>query len=149
MFIKCREINAKLTPARDDRTLEVFDDQAPWESSPIIYHINHTLNKEEHTAEELKAATIRDMKNLPDGVNYFTDGSKSESRVAAAYIVKNTASFLRLNDDATITQAELVVIWGALEHAAENSLKAIIHTDALTAVQILRNKKNSERCTSV
>ena len=63
------------------------------------------------------------MKSLPDGVNYFTEGSKSESRVAAAYIVNNTASFLRPNDDATITQAELVAIWGALEHAAENSYR--------------------------
>ena len=50
------------------------------------------------------------MQSLPDGVHYFTDGSKSESKVAAAYIVNDTASFLRLNDDATITQAELVAI---------------------------------------
>ena len=84
------------------------------------------------------------MQSLPDGVHYFTDGSKSESRVAAAYIMNDTASFLRLNDDATITQAELVAIWGALEHAAEHSLKAIIHTDSLTAIQILRNEKSSE-----
>ena len=144
-LIKSREIYAKLAPASDDRTLEAFDDQAPWESSPILYHVNHTINKGKHTGEELKAASLRDMQSLPDGVHYFTDGSKSESRVAAAYIVNDTASFLRLNDDATITQAELVAIWGALEHAAEHSLKAIIHTDSLTAIQILRNKKNSER----
>ena len=144
-LIKSREIYAKLAPASDDRTLEAFDDQAPWESSPILYHVNHTINKGKHTGEELKAASLRDMQSLPDGVHYFTDGSKSESRVAAAYIVNDTASFLRLNDDATITQAELVAIWGALEHAAEHSLKAIIHTDSLTAIQTLRNKKNSER----
>ena len=145
LLIKCREIYAKLAPASDDRTLEAFDDQAPWESTPILYRVNHTINKGEHTAEELKAASLRDVQSLPDGVHYFTGGSKSESRVAAAYFVNNTASFLRLNDDATITQTKLVAIRRALEHAVEHSLKAIIHTDSLTAIQIFRNEKSSER----
>ena len=47
------------------------------------------------------------MKDLPTGTHYYTDGSKSESRVAAAYIVNKQAAYFRLNNDATITQAEL------------------------------------------
>ena len=57
--------------------------------------------------------------------------------------MNNNASYLRLNDDATITQAELVAIWGALEHAAANQNRAIIHTDSLTAIQILTKNKVS------
>ena len=42
------------------------------------------------------------MKYLPTGNHYYTDVSKSESRVAAAYIVNRQAAYFRLNNDATI-----------------------------------------------
>ena len=85
------------------------------------------------------------MQNLPVGTHYYTDGSKSDSRAAAAFIVNKTVSYLRLNDDAIITQAELVAIWGALEHATTNTNRKIIHTDSVTTIQILMNSKESER----
>ena len=52
---------------------------------------------------------------------------------------------MRLNDDATITQAELVAIWGALEHATTNTNRSIIHTDSTTTIQILMNSKECVR----
>ena len=85
------------------------------------------------------------MQKLPVGTHYYTDGSKSDSRAAAAFIVNKTVSYLRINDDATITQAELVAIWGALEHATTNKNRPIIHTDSMTAIQIPMNSKESER----
>ena len=87
---------------------------------PPLYCINHTLIKLKSTNKELKSVAIQDMQKLPVGIHYYTDGSKSDSRAAAAFIVNKTVSCLRLNDDAIITQAKLVAIWGALEHAATN-----------------------------
>ena len=144
-LITCRDIYKKLSPRLDDRTMETFDVCAPWEALPITFHVNHTITKTSSTANDLKTTAIQEIQNLPSGTHYYTDGSKSNSRVAAAYIVNDNASYLRLNDDATITQAELVAIWGALEHAAANQNRAIIHTDSLTAIQILTKNKESER----
>ena len=98
--------------------------------------------KDKFDSKRYESTAMQEIQNLPSGTHYYTDGSKSNSRVAAAYIVNDNASYLRLNDDATITQAELVAIWSALEHAAANQNRAIIHTDSLTAIQILtKNKK--------
>ena len=94
--------------------------------------MNHTLNHT-HSSEILRKAAECDMKDLPAGTHY-TDGFKSESRVAAAYIMNRQAAYFRLNNDATITQAELFGIWAAIEHALINKLRPIIHTDSLTAI---------------
>ena len=110
-------------------------------SLSLTFHVNHTITKTISTANDLKSTAMQEIQNLPSGTHYYTDGTKSNSRVAAAYIVNDNASYLRLNDDATITQAELVAIWGALEHAAANQNRAIIHTDYLTAIQILTKKQ--------
>ena len=93
----------------------------------------------------MKSVSIQDMQELPFGTHYYTDGSKSDSRAAAVFIVNKTVSCLRLNDDATISKAELVAIRGALEHPATNKNRPIIHTDLMTAIQILMNIKESER----
>ena len=61
------------------------------------------------------------MKDLPTGTHYYTDGSKSKSRVAAAYIVSKQSAYFRLNNDATITQAKFFGIWAAIEHAVINN----------------------------
>ena len=58
------------------------------------------------TKIELTSVAIQDMQKLPVETHYYTDGSKSDSRTAAAFIVNKTVSCLRLNDDATITQDE-------------------------------------------
>ena len=44
-----------------------------------------------------------------------------------------------------ITQAEFFGIWAAIEHAVINKLRPIIHTDSLTAIQVLRDNNKSER----
>ena len=110
----------KIRSKIDYRAVEVIKAHAPWDTPSIIYCINHTLSKLTSTNKELKSAAIQDMQKIPVGTHYYTDGSKSYSRAAAAFIVNKTVSYLMLNDDATITQAELVAIWDALEHAATN-----------------------------
>ena len=58
--------------------------------------------------------------SLLNWINNFLTEMRRRVQYAAAYIVNNNSSYHRLNDDATITQAELMAIWGALEHAAAN-----------------------------
>ena len=97
------------------------------------------------TNKELKSVSIQDMQELLFGTHYYTDGSKSDSRAAAVFIVNKTVLCLRLNDDAIIYKADLVAIRGALEHAATNKNRPITHTDLMTAIQILMNIKESKR----
>ena len=66
----------------------------------------------QHSSEILRKAADSDTKDLPTGTHYYTDGSKSELRVAAAYIVNIQTAYFRLNNDATITQTEFFGIWG-------------------------------------
>ena len=86
---------------------------------------------------------MHEMQNLPIGTH--TEGSKSNSSAAAAYVVNNSAVNFRLNIDVTITQAELMAILGALDHAVINHVRPFIHSDSLTAIHILMNNKESER----
>ena len=112
-LIKCKDNYRKFAPRIDDRTVEVNKDHAPWDTPSIIYCINHTLSKLTSTNKKLKSAAIQDMQKFPVGAHYYTDGSKSDSRAAAAFIVNKKASYLRLNEDATITQAEPILPYGA------------------------------------
>ena len=114
-LLKCKDVYNKLSPRGDDRTLEIFEEHAPWETPNVIYYVNHTMNKNNHSSEILRKAAESDMKDLPTRTHYYTDGSKSESSVAAAYIVNKQAAYFRLNNNATITQAELFGIWAAIE----------------------------------
>ena len=76
-LLKCKDIYNKLLPRGDDRTLEIFEEHALWETPKIIYYVNHTLNKNKHSSEILRKAAGSDMKDLPTGTHYYTDGSKS------------------------------------------------------------------------
>ena len=57
-LIRCRDIHRKLAPRADDRTVEIFQDLAPWEALSIIYNVNHTLTKTTSTHEELRTAAM-------------------------------------------------------------------------------------------
>ena len=144
-LIRCRDIHRKLGPRVNvDRRVDIFEDRVPWEASSIIHNRNHTIIKTS-TPEELRTAIMYEMQNLPTGIHYYTDDSKSDSRATAAYVVNNSAVNFQLNNDATITQAELVAIFGAFDHAVTNQVGPIIDTDSLTAIQIPMNNKESER----
>ena len=74
-LLKCKDIYNKLSPRGHDRTLEIFEEHAPWETPQIIYCANHTLNKTQHSSDILRKAAESDMKKIP--INLYLDLSKA------------------------------------------------------------------------
>lgn len=83
----------------------------------------------------------------PAGANteIFTDGSKMDGKVGAAFVVKKDGIFLhkenfRLRDEATVYQSEMHAIHKALQWIIENKLKKekiVLFSDSLSALQSL------------
>ena len=82
----------------------------------------------------------------PHNSIFYTDGSKTDSGVAAASFSVNTSKVIKLNPDATVMQAELTAIKLALE-TADKTKQLIIHTDSLTSIQALENKDSQNNTT--
>ena len=61
--------------------------------------------------------------------------------MAAAVVHKTEEIIIRLNDSATVLDAEMTAIQLALENARDTEDTITIHTDSLTAVNTLRNRK--------
>ena len=61
--------------------------------------------------------------------------------MAVAVVHKKEEMIIRLNDFASILDAEMTAIRVALENARETRDKIAIHTYSLTAVSILHNRK--------
>ena len=61
--------------------------------------------------------------------------------MAAAVVHKEEEIIIRLNDSASVLDAEMTAIRVALENASKTRDKITIHTDSLTAVNILNNRK--------
>ena len=61
--------------------------------------------------------------------------------MAVAVVHKTEEIIIRLNDSASVLDAELTAIRLALEDASGTRDKITIHTDSLTAVTILSNRK--------
>ena len=61
--------------------------------------------------------------------------------MAAKVVHKEEEVIIRLNDSASVLDAEMTAIRAALENASETRDKITIHTDSLTARSILINRK--------
>ena len=77
----------------------------------------------------------------PDDNTYYTAGSSDGTHVDAAVVHKEEEIIIRLNDSASVLDAEMTAIRVALENASETRDKITIRTVSLTAVNILNNKK--------
>ena len=72
---------------------------------------------------------------------YYTDGSSDGTQVAAEVVQKEEETIIRLNDSASVLDAEMTAIRIALENVSETRDKITIHTDSLTDINILNNRK--------
>ena len=61
--------------------------------------------------------------------------------MAAAVVHKEEEIIIRLNDSASVLDAEIITIRISLENASETRNKITIHTDSLTAINILNNMR--------
>ena len=100
---------------------------------------NHTHNHKANNGSKYKA--IKCIRSQPDDNTYYTDGSSDGTRVAAAVVHNEEEIIIRLNDSASVLDAEMTAIRVVLENAGETRDKITIHTDSLTAVNIQNNRK--------
>ena len=114
-----------------------IDGSAPWEQLP--YHCRIDWTKE--GTEVLKQRSLAYIRSQPDDNTYYTDGSSDGTWVAAAVVHKTEEMIVRLNDSASVLDAEMTAIRLALEDASGTRNKVTIHTDSLTAVTTLRSRK--------
>ena len=114
---------------------------APWTSIPVPYVVlnDHLSSKHTTEAELLKTLTLATLDQLTiDKPVFYTDGSVMESKAAAAAVHKGTSIQLRLNDGASILQAELVAIREAIYMATKaNYNAACILSDSKAAIQAI------------
>ena len=120
----------------DPRQLRI-DGSAPWEQLP--YHCRIDWTKE--GTEVLKQRSLAYIRSQPEDNTYYTDGSSDGTRVAAAVVHKTEEIIVRLNDSASVLDAEMTAIRLALEDASGTRDKITIHTDSMTAVTTLNNRK--------
>ena len=120
----------------DPRQLRI-DGSAPWEQLP--YHCRIDWTKE--GTEVLKQRSLAYIRSQPEDNTYYTDGSSDGTRVAAAVVHKTEEIIVRLNDSASVLDAEMTAIRLALEDASGTRDKITIHTDSMTAVTTLSNRK--------
>ena len=113
---------------------------APWTSIPVTVVLNdHLPSKHTTEAELLKTLTLATLDQLTiDKPVFYTDGSVMESKAAAAAVHKGTSIQLRLNDGASILQAELVATREAIYMATRaNYNTACILSDSKAAIQAM------------
>ena len=65
--------------------------------------------------------------------------------MAAAVVHKSEEMIIRLNDSAYVLDAEMTAVRLALEDASGTRDKITIHTDSLTAITTLGNRKTTLR----
>ena len=90
-------------------------DTAPWEQLPYEYRIDWTREG----TELLKHRSLEYIRSQPDDNTYYTDGSSDRTRVAAEGVHKEEEIIIRLNDSASVLDAEMTAIRVALENASE------------------------------
>ena len=113
------------------------DDTAPWEQLPYECRIDWTREG----TEILKQRSLEYIRSQPDDNTYYTDGLSDGTRVAAAVLHKEDEIIIRLNDSASVLDAEMTAIRVALENASETGDNTTIHIYYLTAVNIVSNRK--------
>ena len=113
---------------------------APWTSIPVtVVHNDHLPSKHTTEAEVFKTFTLATLDQLTiDKPVSYTDGSVIKSKAAAAAVHKGTAIQLRINEGASILQAELVAIREAIYMATRaNYNTACILSDSKAAIQAI------------
>ena len=132
---KCHRL---LSDPRDNNNPPIqTKESAPWEVLPYECRIDWTPDG----IESVKQKALTYINLHPADNTYYTDGSSDGNRVAAAFIHQTEETIIRLNDSASVLDAEMMAILMALLNAARHRKKSIIHTDSLTAVQTLKNRR--------
>ena len=98
-------------------------DTAPWEQLPYECRIDWTREG----IEILKQRSLELIRSQRHDSTYYTDDSSDRTRVAAAVAHKEEEIIIRLNDSASVLDAEMTAIRVALENTYETRDKITIH----------------------
>ena len=111
---------------------------APWHRPPITCNTNIEIPTKD-SVSDTQLKTLAENSIVPNGRPvFYTDGSVQNTAAGAGVVHGDSAISLRLNDRASILQAELAAINIALEFAKEcNMSTALIITDSKSAVSAI------------
>ena len=118
----------------------------PWEHSNIMFDTSLSCFKKEQTSETVLRKEFQQLRERYNSYfEAYTDGSKSEHKVAAAaFFTKDpdNPKTTRLRDGSSVFNAELEGMLLALKKflTLSQPKNFIIYTDSLSAVESLRNK---------
>ena len=132
--------------------LEAAENIHPWSVPRITTHTNNHLPPKHSTdATTLLSATNIAIAAIaePDDANYYTDGSVRDGQVAAAVVHQHGTISVRLNDSATIMQAELLAIYYALHHAQNIASRCVVYSDSKSAVVAITERLPKDNITLI
>nr|CAI5816970.1 unnamed protein product [Callosobruchus analis] len=112
----------------------------PWVVCPAIIRLDCSIyNKTESSAITLKQTFLGIVNSYNHATILYTDGSKSQEGVGAAFTTSSAIYQYRLNPNASIYMAELYAIWKALEFICSNETAntCLICSDSLSALKSL------------
>ena len=122
-----------------------FPTDLPWERPRFTSRISKPFKtKKEQSQADLLAFYSKEVTDLnQDRLPYFTDGSLQGGLATGACFTPEHSTFTaKLAKPATILQGELTGIGLALRHASIHHplSRIVIHTDSLSAIQVLANR---------
>ena len=111
---------------------------APWRKVPLNLNFNEPIPaKDTQDSQTLKSMAIATLQPVDRPV-FYTDGSVQDMKAGIGIAHNGMITSLRLNNNATILQAELAAISEALKKANEDNLEtALIVTDSKSAMAVL------------
>ena len=96
-------------------------------------HLPPKQSTDPNVLRDLTTAAMSDIIQTSDNI-FYTDGSVADGRTAAAFIYQGHPTLLRLNNKATVMQAELAAIKAALSRASCSPHRCVVFTDSKSAL---------------
>ena len=127
------EIQNEVQTLQPDQTMTTTP--APWETVPVKINFNTQLPSKNSTATiTMRRMAEESLHDLRRPI-FYTDGSVHNQQAGAGVIHENTTMSVRLNDGASILQAELAAIDEALQQAKNRQYNtAVVVTDSKAAL---------------
>ena len=133
----------------------IYQSTAPWfnGTTKVDLSLKKYINKKTDSPNIMSSLSLQLIDKYVDRTSIYTDGSKFENVVSAAFYIPsmNSHNVFRIADNSSIYSAELTAIIEATkwiiqnENINENANKYIIYTDSLSvATSIKENKSCSD-----
>ncbi|KAL1447911.1 hypothetical protein WDU94_005491 [Cyamophila willieti] len=132
----------------DVRDLEVFSTSPHmWPWLPVIVRVHKDMLKVDKKSDSQQKINIHFRETLEKFPNFqllYTDASKMNMKVSAAFTSDESIFKVRLNPETCISNAELLSIFYAVSYITSQNqhLNFLICSDSLSAIHCLENPQN-------